>query len=131
MMQQKDPKELIQRTLKDQNLLSTNKTRVCLFTLFILLSDERKCQNQTLFGDTLLSFEILHKSIVSVLFSLLKASLKITKIMKFCTGQPLTGGARRHQLFPSNYTTCFNLVKIICKALLVILGFGMKSNPDT
>ncbi|GMN48857.1 hypothetical protein TIFTF001_018021 [Ficus carica] len=41
-------------------------------------------------------------------------------------GQPLTGGARRHQLFPSNYTTCFNLVKIICKALLVILGFGSR-----
>ncbi|PON54441.1 Transmembrane protein [Parasponia andersonii] len=31
-----------------------------------------------------------------------------------------------HQLFPPNYTNCFKFAKIVCKALLVILGFGSR-----
>lgn len=29
-----------------------------------------------------------------------------------------------HQLIPSNYHTCFNIIKFVFKAILVILGFG-------
>lgn len=32
-----------------------------------------------------------------------------------------------HQLIPSNYHTCFNIIKFVFKAILVILGFGFKA----
>ncbi|XP_062112087.1 uncharacterized protein LOC133823325 isoform X2 [Humulus lupulus] len=36
------------------------------------------------------------------------------------------GSQSDHRLFPPNYATCFNLFQIVCKALLVILGFGSR-----
>ncbi|KAH6796587.1 hypothetical protein C2S52_021141 [Perilla frutescens var. hirtella] len=35
--------------------------------------------------------------------------------------------AQGHELFPNNYTTFFNIVKLISKTMLVILGLGSKS----
>lgn len=33
-------------------------------------------------------------------------------------------GAQGHQFFPPNYGTCFEFVKLVSKAMLVILGLG-------
>ncbi|CAB4291645.1 unnamed protein product [Prunus armeniaca] len=35
-----------------------------------------------------------------------------------------TDGARGHQSFPVNYSTCFEFVKLISKAMLIVLGLG-------
>ncbi|XP_008235365.1 PREDICTED: serine/threonine-protein phosphatase 6 regulatory ankyrin repeat subunit B-like [Prunus mume] len=35
-----------------------------------------------------------------------------------------TDGARGHQSFPVNYSTCFDFVKLISKAMLIVLGLG-------
>ncbi|XP_037495524.1 uncharacterized protein LOC119370780 [Jatropha curcas] len=32
--------------------------------------------------------------------------------------------SRSHELVPSNYDTCFDILKFVSKAMLVVLGFG-------
>ncbi|BFG43102.1 hypothetical protein CerSpe_293760 [Prunus speciosa] len=40
------------------------------------------------------------------------------------TGSQSNDGARGHQSFPVNYSTCFDFVKLISKAMLIVLGLG-------
>ncbi|KAK9281390.1 hypothetical protein L1049_004290 [Liquidambar formosana] len=39
-------------------------------------------------------------------------------------GNQSTNGSQGRQLFPSNYDSCYESIKLISKAMLVILGFG-------
>ncbi|XP_031287127.1 uncharacterized protein LOC116145835 [Pistacia vera] len=41
------------------------------------------------------------------------------------------GGAQGHLLFPPNYKNCFEFVKLVSKAMLVILGLGSKRIKKT
>ncbi|KAA8543283.1 hypothetical protein F0562_021222 [Nyssa sinensis] len=40
--------------------------------------------------------------------------------------QPVKVAPQRHQLFPENYQTCFDAIKLISKATLIILGLGSR-----